>query len=214
MVEGRFMQASLESNHWRNVATQLLTGTSLAALAVTMAAPASAQTVLAPVQVQGEANGSYTSANSGLTKLPEPLLDTPISVTTITQQLMSDRGDTNLNDALRNAPSITLQSNESSWMGNAPFIRGFSARTDMFLDGMRDIGMYYRDPFNLNQVEVLEGPDSILFGRGSTGGVIEQDSKTPHLAQFIDASVSGGTNRLGRAVGDVNIPIDELGTPA
>ena len=99
-------------------------------------------------------------------------------------------------------------------MGNVPYIRGFSARTDMFLDGMRDIGMYYRDPFNLNEVEVLEGPNSILFGRGSTGGVMEQDSKTPQLEQFINGSVSGGTNALARATADVNIPIDGLGTPA
>ena len=84
-------------------------------------------------------------------------------------------------------------------MGNAPYIRGFSARTDMFLDGMRDIGMYYRDPFNLNQVEVLEGPDSILFGRGSTGGVIEQDSKTPEPEQFTDASAQRRHQRLWRA---------------
>ena len=135
-------------------------------------------------------------------------------MTTVTQQLMQDRGATNLNDALRNVPSITLQSNESSWMGNAPFIRGFSARTDMFVDGMRDIGMYYRDPFNMDKVEVLEGPDSILFGRGSTGGVIEQDSKTPSLDQFIFASLSAGTNDLARATADINIPIDGLGMPA
>ena len=199
--------------HARRVRAALLAGTGLNFLFL-FPAPALAQTELAPVQVQGNGTGGYTAASSGLAKLPEPLLDTPISVTTVTQQLMSDRGDTNLNDALRNVPGITLQSNESSWMGNAPWIRGFSARTDMFLDGMRDIGMYYRDPFNLNQVEVLEGPDSILFGRGSTGGVVEQDTKTPQLEQFINVSASGGTNRLGRVVGDVNIPIDGLGTPA
>ena len=195
-------------------AAQLLLGASAAALSLVLSAPAMAQTVLSPVQVTGQATGSYTATNSDLTKLPEPLLDTPITVTTITQQLMTDRGDTNLNDVLRNAPGITLASNESSFMGNVPYIRGFSARTDMFLDGMRDIGMYYRDPFNMSQVEVLEGPDSILFGRGSTGGVVEQDSKTPQLAQFIDASSSGGTNSLARATADVNLPLDGLGTPA
>jgi catecholate siderophore receptor len=179
-----------------------------------LTAPALAQTEMSPLQVQAHDTGSYTAATSGLAKLQQPLRDTPISATTVTKQLMDDRGETNLNDALRNVPSITLQSNESSWMGNAPFIRGFSARTDMFLDGMRDIGMYYRDPFNLNAVEVLEGPDSILFGRGSTGGVVEQDSKMPGLDQFITASVSGGTNDLTRATADVNISIEGLGTPA
>ena len=207
------MQHIFSRGHGRRVRATLLAGTGLNLLFLFPTA-ALAQTELAPVQVQGNGTSDYTAANSGLTKLPEPLLDAPVTVTTVTQQLMSDRGDTNLNDALRNAPGVTLASNESSFMGNVPYIRGFVARTDLFLDGMRDIGMYYRDPFNLNQVEVLEGPDSILFGRGSTGGVVEQDTKTPQLEQFIDASLSGGTNSLGRAVGDVNIPLDGLGTPA
>jgi catecholate siderophore receptor len=191
--------------------SRLLTGT---ALSLGFAASALAQTALPPMEVKAEQTGSYTAATSDLAKLTEPLQDTPISVTTVTQQLMQDRGDTNLNDALRNVPSITLQSSESSWEGNAPFIRGFSARTDMFVDGMRDIGMYYRDPFNLDKVEVLEGPDSILFGRGSTGGVVEQDSKMPSLDQFISANLSGGTNDLARATADINIPIEGLGLPA
>src|SRR5579863_1827045 len=191
--------------------SRLLAGT---ALSLGFASAGLAQTTLPPMQVQAEPTGSYTATSSDLVKLQEPLQDTPLSVTTVTQQLMQDRGDINLNDALRNVPSITLQSNESSWNGNAPFIRGFSARTDMFIDGMRDIGMYYRDPFNMEKVEVLEGPDSILFGRGSTGGVVEQDSKMPTLNQFISANLSGGTNDLARATADINIPIDGLGTPA
>jgi catecholate siderophore receptor len=211
-IEGTDMPTLPEKHHWRTIATRLLTGTSLAALAV--APPALAQTALPPVQVQGDETGSYTAASSDLIKLSEPLLDTPVAVTTITRQLMDDRGVTNLNDAFRNVPSITLEAGESSWQGNAPYIRGFSARTDMFLDGMRDIGMYYRDPWNLEDVEVLEGPDSILFGRGSTGGVIEQASKKPGLEGFTNASISAGTADLQRATVDVDIPIDGLGTPA
>jgi len=191
--------------------SRLLAGT---ALSLGVATSALAQTALPPMEVKAQETGSYTATTSDLFKLTEPLQDTPISVTTVTQQLMQDRGDINLNDALRNVPSITLQSNESSWNGNAPFIRGFSARTDMFIDGMRDIGMYYRDPFNMEKVEVLEGPDSILFGRGSTGGVVEQDSKMPSQDQFVFANLSGGTNDLARATADVNIPIEGLGTPA
>ena len=191
--------------------SRLLGGT---ALSMGFAASAFAQTALPPMNVNAQATGSYTAPSSDLIKLNEPLQDTPLSVTTVTQQLMQDRGVTNLNDAMRNVPSITLQSSESSWEGNAPFIRGFSARTDMFIDGLRDIGMYYRDPFNLTKVEVLEGPDSILFGRGSTGGVVEQDSKMPEADPFTQVLVGAGTNSLARATADVNMPIDGLGTPA
>jgi catecholate siderophore receptor len=127
---------------------------------------------------------------------------------------MQDRGDIDLTAVVRNVPSITLESSESSWEGNNPYIRGFSARTDMFLDGMRDFGFYFRDPWNMDKVEVLEGPDSILFGRGSTGGVINEVSKMPVLQSFTDASVSGGTNDLARGTIDFNAPIDGLGTPA
>ena len=200
----------------RRVGTSVVLKSLLAGTASSLAFTASAwaQTELPPVQVQGNETGSYTATSSDLTKLTEPLLDTPISVTTITEQMMNDRGDTNLNDALRNVPSITLEAGESSWQGNAPYIRGFSARTDMFLDGMRDIGMYYRDPWNLEKVQVLEGPDSILFGRGSTGGVIEQASKMPTLQGFTNASVSAGTADSERATADIDIPIDDLGIPA
>lgn len=86
-----------------------------------------------------------------------------------------------LDDALRNVPGITLGAGEFSWQGNNPFIRGFSSRNDMFLDGMRDLGSYARDPFNLESVEVLLGPSSMVFGRGSTGGVINQSTKKPWI---------------------------------
>jgi len=84
-------------------ATRLLLGVSATALALGLSAPAMAQTALPPVQVTGSQAGSYTAPASDLLKLQEPLLDTPISVTTITQQLMQDRGDTNLNGLAQRA---------------------------------------------------------------------------------------------------------------
>ncbi len=59
---------------------------------------------------------------------------------------------------------------------------------------MRDFGSYYRDPFYLEDIQVLKGPSSILFGRGSTGGVVEQDSKQPTLSRFADTSFAFGTD--------------------
>ena len=71
-------------------------------------------------------------------------------------------------------PGVTIGSAEGGTIGNNINLNGFSARTDIYLDGMRDRGQYYRDIFALEQIEVLMGPSSMLFGRGSTGGVINQ----------------------------------------
>ena len=92
---------------------------------------------------------------------------------------MDDQGATTIRDALRNVPGISLAAGEGGAQGDSLTIRGFTARNDIYLDGMRDFGSYYRDPFYLEGIQVLKGPSSILFGRGSTGGVVEQDSKLP-----------------------------------
>ena len=129
---------------------------------------------------QKSTQAGYKADKSSLGKLTEPLLNTPFTVETVTRQLMDDQGVTTLRDALRNVPGISLASGEASSQGDALTIRGFTARNDIFLDGMRDFGSYYRDPFYLQNIHVLKGPASILFGRGSTGGIVEQDSKLPN----------------------------------
>src|SRR5262249_13927409 len=88
-------------------------------------------------------------------------------------------------------------------------LRGFSARTDLYLDGMRDRGQYYRDVFSLEQVEVLKGASSMLFGRGSTGGVINQVSKVPSLAPRNEVSITGGTQPSLPATADLNQPLGD-----
>ncbi|HEY4340557.1 MAG TPA: TonB-dependent siderophore receptor [Steroidobacteraceae bacterium] len=162
------------------------------------------------VYVLGERD-SYKGEISSLSKLTTPVQDTPQSIATVTQQVMEDRAVTDFNEALRNVPGITIGAGEFRSLGNSPTIRGFSARTDMFLDGIRDYGDYFRDPFNLEGIEVLEGPSGILFGRGSTGGVIEQATKLPKLQEAISGILTGGTDDTRRATIDVNEPISALG---
>ncbi len=89
---------------------------------------------------------------------------------------------TTLRDTLRNVPGISLAAGEAGAQGDNLTIRGFTARNDIFLDGIRDFGSYYRDSFNYEQVDVLEGPAGVQFGRGSTGGVVNQESKVPTVA--------------------------------
>ncbi len=159
------------------------------------------------VFIQAPLPGGYSVDVPSLSKLTEPLLNTPQSIDAISQQELEDRAATNLNDALRNVPGISLGAGEFMWQGNNPSIRGFVARNNMFLDGMRDFGNYYRDPFDLGQIEVLEGPSSILFGRGSTGGVINQVSKVPETEPLLAGTVAFGTDLTRRATADIDQPV-------
>lgn len=157
---------------------------------------------------------SYRFDQSTLDKFTESLRDTPQTITLVTGELMQDRGALTLDDALRNVPGITLGAGEFSWQGNNPSIRGFSSRNDMFLDGMRDFGNYYRDPFNLEAVEVLQGPSSMVFGRGSTGGVINQSSKTPLPDPLRSLHINVGNADTRRITADINQPLESLGENA
>ncbi len=141
---------------------------------------------------------------STLNRFTEPLRDTPQQVTSISADVLDDRVITSLEDALRTMPSVTLGAGEFSWQGNNPNIRGFNARDDMYLDGIRDFGSYARDPFNLEAVEVLLGPSSMLFGRGSTGGAVNQATKQPLLDDITDVFVNIGSNQTLRTTMDVN----------
>ena len=163
------------------------------------------------VIIQGQRPDDYNPMIPLLPRLTEPLIDIPQTINVIPEQVLRDRAVTNINDALRTVTGISIGAGEFSWQGNNPSIRGFVARGDIFLDGIRDFGSYARDPFNLQSVEVLKGPASILFGRGSTGGVINQPTKVPMLGDFTETTAIFGTDYTRRGTIDVNRVIPELG---
>jgi catecholate siderophore receptor len=80
------------------------------------------------------------------------------------------------------------------------------------MDGMRDFGSYYRDSFNLEQVDVLQGPSAVTFGRGTTGGVVNQASKTAQADPFITGTLNFGTDQTRRITADINQPVPQLGS--
>jgi catecholate siderophore receptor len=169
--------------------------------------PPATISTLPTVTVQGAAvSDDFTVDKTSLNKLPADLRDIPQSITVVDKALMQSQGVTSLADALRNVPGITLGGAEGGQIGNNINLNGFSARTDIYLDGFRDRGQYYRDTFALDQVEVLMGPSSMLFGRGSTGGVINQVTKTPHLKQSTELTGSVTSNGLVRSTIDYNQP--------
>ena len=142
-----------------------------------------------------------------LSRFTETLTETPQSITSIPQFVLQEQGVSTLRDSLRNVPGISLAAGEAGAQGDNLTIRGFTARNDIFLDGIRDFGSYYRDSFNYEQVEALEGPAGIEFGRGSTGGVINQESKVPEARKFVTGTFQLGTALQKRATVDVNEPL-------
>lgn len=139
-------------------------------------------------------------------KLADVPLNIPQSLTVISSELITRQGSTRLEDALRNVPGITLNAGEGAARGDTVNIRGFSAFNDFFIDGIRDAAVYTRDIFDADSVEVLEGPSAVLFGRGSTGGAINQVTKAPLLAPLENLTSMIGSNDLFRTTGDFNLP--------
>jgi catecholate siderophore receptor len=140
-------------------------------------------------------------------KLPGDLQNTPQSVTVVSAELMQAQAATRLEDALKNVPGITLNAGEGTARGDTVNLRGFSAFNDFFLDGVRDAAVYTRDSFDLESVEVVKGPSAILFGRGSTGGAINQVSKAPTLTPLDSVTLDFGTNHEYRATTDIDVPL-------
>ena len=152
------------------------------------------------------------SIDQTIPKYSQPLLDTPQTISSVPREVMEQQAVTSLRDALRNVAGISLAAGEGGAQGDNLTIRGFAARNDLFIDGMRDFGSYYRDPFNTEEVEVLQGPSSVMFGRGSTGGVVNQATKTPGMDRFPRGAVDFGTDLTRRGALDFNTPVAALGS--
>ena len=142
-------------------------------------------------------------------KTPQLLRDIPQTINVVDKNLMQSQGATSLSDALRNVPGITIGGAEGGQIGNNINLRGFTARTDIYMDGFRDRGQYYRDVFDIDQVEVLQGPSSMLFGRGSTGGVINQQTKQARLMNATEVSGTVGSNGQVRTTLDDNTRLSD-----
>lgn len=142
-------------------------------------------------------------------KFTEPVRDTPQTISFVPLELMQQQGTTTLRDALRNVAGISIAAGEGGAQGDNLTIRGFTARNDIFLDGMRDFGSYYRDPFAFQDVAVLQGPAAVAFGRGTTGGVVNQEMKTPEAQKLFHTTLNLGSDLTKRATVDFNRPLGD-----
>ncbi|RXH23987.1 TonB-dependent receptor [Bradyrhizobium nanningense] len=143
-------------------------------------------------------------------KFPEKLVDTPKSITVLSKEVLEDKNATTLKQAILSTAGVTLGSGEGgNAFGDRFFIRGFDARNDIFIDGVRDSGVSVRENFFTEQVEILRGPGSTFSGRGVAGGAINIVTKQATTGNsFYNMDSTFGTDQTKRVTLDVNQVID------
>ena len=129
------------------------------------------------------------------------LRDVPQSVGVVSAQLIRDQAMQSMADILRYVPGATIGQGEGH--RDAPSLRGNASTADFFVDGVRDDVQYYRDLYNTERVEVLLGPNAMIFGRGGGGGVINRVTRVADGRRHVALSFEGGDFAHRRLVGDL-----------
>lgn len=180
----------------------------LAVAQTTPAAEPATETVMPVVKAKAAAEPtgkqSVQATTTRIGKGVQELRDVPQSITVVTERLLDDRNLDTMKEALKNTAGISFQAAEG---GEEDIrLRGFSLQStgDVFIDGMRDPAFYERDSFNWDRLEVLRGSASMLFGRGSTGGAVNQVTKKPRLIDENEIALTMGNRGYVRATGDFN----------
>jgi len=200
--------------------TALALGVSSAVLSPMAFAQATEDTTLAPVEVVGtaidpnpnaEPGAPYKAKTSGDERHTRPIAETPQTMTVLTQQQILDTGRSDLREILRAQPGITLGTGENgNAFGDRYIIRGQEARSDVFVDGLRDPGMTVRESFAVEQLEITKGPSSTFAGRGATGGAINAITKQATTdVGFNKLSAGVGTDEYRRLTADSNFVLND-----
>lgn len=189
----------------------LMLAASVSSWAQTSAPAADPQTQVLPsidVKSGREPSSKETirTTTTSIGKGQQDIKDIPQSVTVVTEKLLNDAKLTTLREALHYTAGITFAATENGTDQDIR-LRGFPIATtgDLLIDGMRDPSQYDRDAFNYDRIEVMRGSASMLFGRGSTGGVVNQVTKKPFLDNQNEVQTTIGTGNYKRITGDFNI---------
>jgi catecholate siderophore receptor len=157
-------------------------------------------------------NGQPYSPHQQSPKATRPVRDTPQTITILTNEVIEQQNLLTLRDMLSTVPGTTFGAGEGGGgYGDSINLRGYSANTDITVDGIRDSAQYTRtDPFNLEQLEVVNGPNSVQNGAGSVGGSINMVTKKPQANTRILASGGIGTDNYYRGTVDANVRVNDL----
>ena len=159
-------------------------------------------------QITVTAPGGYRApTNASAMKIDAPLQEIPQAITVVTREQMRDQLMASIGDAVRYVPGVTLHQGENN--RDQMVMRGNASSADFFVDGVRDDVQYYRDLYNLERVEVLKGPNALIFGRGGAGGVLNRVTKVAGFAPLREVEVTGGTFGNTRLTADFNEPLSD-----
>ncbi len=163
------------------------------------------------MEVHGVRTSVYLHDESGDIRRVAKLVDTPQIITVLTQDQLLEAGKTDLKDILSAQAGITLGTGENgNAFGDRYIIRGHEARSDVFVDGLRDPGMSTRESFATERVEITKGPSSTFAGRGSSGGAVNSVTKKASVNYNFGRVDAGlGTDEYQRVTLDYNLPLSE-----
>lgn len=153
-------------------------------------------------------NGYAISKSTTATKTNTLLRDVPQSMSVLTQDLIKDQSMQSISDVVRYVPGVVMSQGEGN--ADAPIFRGNRSTADFFVDGIRDDVEHFRDLYNMERVEVLKGPSGMIFGRGSSGGVINRVSKEADWNSKREATLQAGSFNTKRSLFDVGQGINEV----
>lgn len=142
------------------------------------------------IEIHGVRNSIYNVKKSGDVRRLVDLVDTPATITVLTKDQIEESGRSDLKEILSTQAGVTLGTGENgNAFGDRYIIRGHEARSDVFVDGLRDPGMNTRESFSVEQIEITKGPSATFAGRGSSGGPSTASPKRPHWAMTLVASI-------------------------
>ncbi|HEX4895947.1 MAG TPA: TonB-dependent siderophore receptor [Solimonas sp.] len=184
------------------IAVAMLTALSAPALAEELEV-ASSTTALPEIVVEGHAEPAAYAVPEvrSATRTDTPVRDVPQSITVISRDLVRDQAMQNIADAVRYVPGVGMAQGEGN--RETPILRGNASTSDFFVDGLRDDVQYYRDLYNLERLEVLKGPNAMIFGRGGVGGVINRVTRQADWSSVRELGLEGGSFEHRRITADV-----------
>ncbi len=158
-----------------------------------------------------EYSETYKVDKSSSSKVTQDLIDTPQTISVITNKVMQEQQATTLQEALRNTPGVTLLMGENGNTSSKDNIsmRGFDVQGNIFRDGIRDLTNAAKDMYNVEAVEVTKGAVGADNGRGVSAGYINQVTKTAKNVDEVSGTLGYGTEKNARLTTDINKKIDE-----